>query len=123
MHQLIDRRGRRHRVLEDLLPLRERQVAGHQHAPPFVPFRQQREQHLHLLPALLHVAEVVDHQRLPTGQALQQRLQRQVALGRQQVLHQQTARHAHHPPPPPPHLPPPPTPPPPLPPTRRAQPP
>src|SRR5260370_1297611 len=98
MHQPVDRRGRRHRVLEDLLPLRERQVARHQHTPPLVPFRQQREQYLHLLPALLYIAQIVDHQGLPTGQPLQQCLERQVALGHQQVLHQQAARRTQHPP-------------------------
>src|SRR5207245_9135495 len=43
MHQPVHRCRGRHRVLENLLPFRERQIAGHQHAAAFVTFRQQRE--------------------------------------------------------------------------------
>src|SRR5581483_10913538 len=70
IHQPVDRRRRRHRVLEDRLPPRERQVARQQHTPPLVPLRQQREQYLHLLPRLLHVPQVVQQQHLVPRQPL-----------------------------------------------------
>ena len=34
MNQAVDRRSRRHRILEDLIPLREREVARQQNAAP-----------------------------------------------------------------------------------------
>jgi hypothetical protein len=55
MHQAIHRGRGRHRVLEDLFPLRERQIARQQNAAPFVTLRQQCEQDLHLFPALLNI--------------------------------------------------------------------
>src|SRR5207302_8225479 len=60
----VDRRRGRHRILEDRLPARERQVARQQHAATLVTLRQQREQYLHLLSALLHIAQVVHDQGL-----------------------------------------------------------
>jgi len=64
MHQAVDGRGRGHWVLEYLLPFAERQVAGQQHTPPFVPFREESEKHLHLLATLLNVTQVVDDDRI-----------------------------------------------------------
>ena len=91
MNQPVDRRRRHHRVLEDRLPTRERQVARHHHAPPLVSLGQQAEEHLHLLPALLHVAQVIQDQDLVPREALEQPAEPQVPLGRQQVLHHQAA--------------------------------
>ena len=51
----INRRQRRHGVFEDLVPLREGQVARDHHALALVALGEEREQHLHLLPALLRV--------------------------------------------------------------------
>ena len=65
--QAVDGGGRGHGVLEDLLPLAERQVARQHHTAALVAFSQQSEQHLHLLAALLDVAEVVDDQRVELG--------------------------------------------------------
>ncbi len=59
MYQTVDRRRRHHRVLEDRLPTRERQVARQHHAPALIALGQEAEQHLHLVPALLHVAQVI----------------------------------------------------------------
>src|SRR5207244_8040096 len=55
--QPVDRRRGRHRILEDRLPARKRQVARKQHAATLVTLRQQREQYLHLLSALLHISQ------------------------------------------------------------------
>src|SRR4051812_12513662 len=38
MNQAIDRRRRGHRIFEDPLPFRERQVAGDEYAATFIPF-------------------------------------------------------------------------------------
>jgi len=64
MDQAVDGGGRGHGVLEDLLPLAERQVARQHDAAALVAFSQQGEQHLHLLATLLDVAQVVDNQRI-----------------------------------------------------------
>ena len=56
MNESVDRCCRRHRVFEDLFPLAKRKVAGEHDASAFVPFRQQRKEHFHLLPTLLHVS-------------------------------------------------------------------
>jgi len=92
MDQTVDRGGRGHWVLEDLLPLRERQIARQQHAATFVTLGQEREQDFHLLTSLLHVADVVDDQcvalRVPTDHSREF----QVSLRDQQFLDQQTAR-------------------------------
>jgi hypothetical protein len=62
VHQAVDRRRRGHRVLEDPIPLAEHDVARDDHALAFVARGEEREEHLHLVAALLHVAEVVqDH--------------------------------------------------------------
>ncbi len=60
VYQPVDGGRRGHGILEYLLPFAERQVAGQHQAAPFVPFSQQREQHLHFLATLLYVPQVVD---------------------------------------------------------------
>ena len=70
MHQAVDGRGGRQRVLENALPLRERKVAGQHDAAAFVAFCQQREQHFHFIPALLHVTDVVDDHHVELRQEL-----------------------------------------------------
>src|ERR1035437_3056249 len=50
MHEPINCRHGGHRVLEDLIPFREHQVAGDHHAAPLLAFGQEREQHFHFLP-------------------------------------------------------------------------
>ena len=61
MHQAVNGRHGRHRILEDLVPFGEDQVAANHHAAPFIPLGQKREQHFHFGPVLLHVAQVVEH--------------------------------------------------------------
>ena len=60
MDQAVDRGRRRHWILKNLLPLGKRQVAADQETAAFVALGQQREQHFHLVPALLDIAQVVD---------------------------------------------------------------
>lgn len=67
MDQAVDGSGRGHGVLEDLFPFAEREIAREHHAAALVAFSQQGEQHLHLLAALLDVAQVVDDQRVELG--------------------------------------------------------
>src|SRR5437870_6632127 len=66
VHQPVDGRRRGHRIFENGFPLRERQVARDQDAATLVTLRQEREQYLHLLSALLHIADVVDEESLET---------------------------------------------------------
>ena len=96
MHQAVDCCRCCHRVFEDLIPLAERKVARQQHAAAFVTFRQKSEQNLHLLSALLNVAQVVDDQALEAAQLLDQFRKTQVAFGDQQLLNQQAARREQH---------------------------
>src|SRR5262245_60244727 len=91
MDQAIDRRRRRHRIFEDSLPLAENKIAREQHASSLVTVRQEREEHIHLFTALLHVADVVDNQRFVLVEPLQFLLQLQIMFGLQQLLHQQYA--------------------------------
>ena len=90
--QSVDSGGGCHRIFEDRLPLGERQVAADQHAAPLVTFGQKGEQHLHFFAALLHVAEIVDDQPFEARQFLDRTAELEVALGDQQILHQQIAR-------------------------------
>lgn len=96
MHQTVDGGRRGHRILEDLLPLAEGQVARQQHAPSFVAFGKQREEDFHLLAALLHVAQVIDDQRVERRQPLDLPGQSQVAFGDQQLLHEQATGREEH---------------------------
>ena len=90
VHEAVNRSRGSHRVFEDTFPLRERQVARDQNAATFVPFSQQSEQYLHLLTALLYVAEIIDDQSFERRQALDEAAQLQIAFGDQQVLHEQS---------------------------------
>jgi hypothetical protein len=60
VHEAVDRRGGGHRVLENLLPLAEDQVACDEHRAALVALGHQREEHLDLVGALLRVREHVD---------------------------------------------------------------
>ncbi len=48
----VDRGGRRHRVLEDPIPLREYKIARDHHAAALVPLGEEGEEHLHLVAVL-----------------------------------------------------------------------
>ena len=71
VHQAIDCRRRRHRILEDAFPFGKRKIARQQNAATLVTLGQKREQHLHFLAALLDVADVVDHDCLKPRQTSQ----------------------------------------------------
>lgn len=81
VYQTVYGCGRRHRVLEDALPLAEGQIARKQLAAPLVALRQQQEQHPHLLEAVLHVTVVVDNERLKAREPLQELGQAQLLFG------------------------------------------
>ena len=66
------------------------------HAAPLVALGQHGEEHLHLVLVVLHVADVVEDEE-GVAVELRQRLgQAQVALGRQQALHQRGGRGPQH---------------------------
>ena len=56
MHQAIDRRGGRHLIAKDPIPVREDQIAGDEDGASLVAFGEEREENLGLLGALLDVA-------------------------------------------------------------------
>jgi len=93
LEALIEQEGtfqgeRSHRVLEDPVPLREDQVRRQNDAAPLVTLSQQREEHLHFVPVVLHIADVVQNQTRKAVETGQFARQAQVALGGQQLLHQ-----------------------------------
>ncbi len=62
MNQSVDRRHRRHRILEDFVPLAEHQVGADEHAASFETFGEKGKEYFHLLSALLHVTQVIQGQ-------------------------------------------------------------
>jgi len=64
MPQAVNRRHRRHRVFENLIPLAEDQIRTQQHTAPFIPLRQQGEKHFHLLATLLQISDVIQDQHI-----------------------------------------------------------
>ena len=96
VHDAVDGGRGGERVLEDAVPLREDQVRGDDHAAPLVALGQEGEQHLHLLAALLHVADVVEHHDAEAIEAAQLPLQLQVALGAQEPRDEREGRGEQH---------------------------
>ena len=84
----VDGRCGSHRVLEDLIPLGEHEVACDHHALTLVALGEQGEEHLHLRAVLLHIANIIERQALDAIQALQLPPQAQVALGLKEPLDQ-----------------------------------
>ena len=70
MDQAVDGCRGGHCVLEDLLPLAERQIAGQHHTASFISFGQQGEEHLHFFSTLLYISQIVDDQPVKGGQLL-----------------------------------------------------
>lgn len=97
MHQTIDRRRGGHRVLKNLLPLRERKIARQHHTASLVAVGQKRKQYIHLFAALLDVADVVDDEGGDPPQPLEQTCRLQLALGHQKLLPQQAEAREQHP--------------------------
>ena len=92
VHEPVDHRGRRHGVLEDLLPFRERQIACEHDTSSFVTLGQQREQDFHLFAILLHVADVVDDEGTELRETFQHSGETQLAFRQQQFLYKERAR-------------------------------
>ena len=88
VHQSVDGRHRCHRIFENLIPLAENQIRTDPQTPPLVTFGQQGEEHFHFLPALLHVADVVQYEHVEAVELFEFLLQPQVALRRQQLPYQ-----------------------------------
>lgn len=83
----VDRR-RGHRVLDDAIPLAEDDVARDEDAAALVTFREECEEHLHLVATLLDVADVVEDDGVETVQQRELLFEAQVALGGEQPLYQ-----------------------------------
>lgn len=92
VQQPVDRGGGGHRVLEDLFPLTEHQIARDEHGTALVAFGHAREEHLDLFGALLHVADVVENQELEDVEAAKRVGQREVSLCREKLLNELEGR-------------------------------
>src|SRR3954469_4032141 len=80
------------------LPTRKRQIARQHHAAAFIPFCQEREEHLHLFSAVLDISNIVKNHYLISRNLLEKTAQLQITLGGQEILNYQTATCEHHPP-------------------------
>lgn len=84
--------GRRgHWVFKDLLPFGKWKIARKHDTPPFIAVREKAEENLHLFPALLNVAYVVDEDGLVFGKLIEGRGEFEVALGDEQLLNDEAA--------------------------------
>ena len=88
----VNGRGSCHGVLEYLVPLREDEIGGNQHALALISFCQEGEEHLHLLLLLLHVPDVVYDHSLEPIQAAHFTLQGKVPFSSQEALDQTVCR-------------------------------
>ena len=83
MYETIDSGHGGERVVEDLVPLREDQIATDHHAASLVTFGQEGEKHFHFFAALLDVSDAVEDydavavQPLEQGRELERRFSRQ----------------------------------------------
>src|SRR5579859_1679647 len=73
---------------EDPVPVRKNEVSRDGDAPTLVAFREEGEEHLHLIAVVLDVADVVQKDALVAVQLGQHGWQAEVALGRQQFLNE-----------------------------------
>lgn len=92
VHQPVHRRHGHGPAGEDVVPLPERLVAGHQQGAALVAVADQLKQHRGLQLAAPHVGDVVDHQQGIAIQLLQHRRQVVGRLGLLQQLHQRRGR-------------------------------
>src|SRR4029079_11552902 len=81
---------------EDLVPLAENQIAGDHHAASLVPLGEKGEQHLHLVAALLDVAEIVERDRVVAVEDRELVFEAQIALGGKQSLDERVGRDEQH---------------------------
>ena len=64
MHEPINRGGGGHRILENLLPLTEDEVARDDHRAAFIALGHESEEDLDLIGCLLDVSDVIEDQEL-----------------------------------------------------------
>ena len=96
MDEPVNGRCGGHGIFEDLVPLTEDQVGGDHQALALVALGQKRQQHLHLLTVLLHIADVIEHHHLIVVQLAQHGFQPELLLGYEHVLHQVEGRDEQH---------------------------
>ena len=92
----IDRGGGGHRILEDPIPFAEHKIAGDDHGAPLIPLGEKREQHLHLVAALLDVAKIVADHSIKAVEHGELMLETQIALGGEQALDERVGRDEQH---------------------------
>ena len=86
MYETIDSGHGGERVLEDLVPLREDQIATDHDAAPLVTFGQEGEKHFHFFAALLDVSDVVKNDDAVAVQPLEQGRELERRFSRQELL-------------------------------------
>ena len=59
MHHPVQGSHRRHRIFENLVPLRKDEVRRNSNRPIFVPFGQEDKQDFHFFAVLLHIPDVI----------------------------------------------------------------
>ena len=96
VHEPIDRGRRRHLVANNPVPLTEHEVARHHDRPAFIPFREEREEHLGFIGTLLHVPQIVEQDHLEQIELPECPRQLQIALRAEQFLHQGVGRRVEH---------------------------
>ena len=92
VNQPIHCRHRRHRILENLVPLGEDQITADHEAPALIPFSKEGEENLHLLSGLLNVAQIIKDNNGVTVEFLEHCLQLQSRFGLQELLHHLPSR-------------------------------
>lgn len=96
MDQTIYGCCRGHRILEDLVPLREDQVTGDDDAPSLISLSEESEKDFHLLGRLLNIADVIENDHLEGVELPQCPGELQLSFGNQKVLNQLECRDPQH---------------------------
>lgn len=79
-------------ILENAVPFAEDEVAGDEDAASLVPLGEGGEEHLHLVSALLDVADIVEDDRVVAVEESELFLEPQVALCGEETLHERERR-------------------------------
>ena len=90
-----DRRGQDW-IIEDLTPVREALVAGHNQTPTFIAADQQAEEQTGLLPREWQISQLIENQETGIRQLLQHALQPILLPGAAQPTHQRLPRQKQH---------------------------
>src|SRR5262249_24463001 len=96
MDEPVDGCRRRHRALEDPLPLAEDQVSRDDQRAALVPLGHQGEEQLRFVGGLLHVAEVVEDDDVEDIETPEGRRQTEVTARSEQRLHELICRREQH---------------------------